>query len=269
MKSFSLVLVAALAAGAVACGDDGPSNPTSPTPTTTRIIGVSGNLAFGDVPVGGSREATFTISNTGTGTLTVTGLATTGGFGSTLTASWPNGTIAAGASQAVTIRFAPTEAGTYNGTLTVNGDQTSGTNTLPISATSANSFAGTWRGGHIITACNGTGSMQDLACTANRGAFPIGSNMEFSATLQQSGNSVTGTISLGGLVGSASGTVTNGVLSLRGTASGGGGFTATITSWSTTVQGSTMAGNLTYDLTFTGLPGVAGIVAQLNSVTRQ
>jgi hypothetical protein len=267
MKPLSFVLAAVLMAGAAACGDDGPSNPTSPT--QTRVIGVSGNLAFGEVPVGSSRDATFTISNTGSATLTVTGIAITGGFGSALTASWTGGTIAAGASQTVNVRFAPTESGTYSGTLTVSGDQTSGTNTLPISASSVVSFTGTWRGGHIITACNGTGSMQDLACTANRGAFPIGSNMEFSATLQQSGNSVTGTVSLGGLVGPASGTVTNGVLSLRGTATGGGGFTATITSWSTTVQGNTMAGNVTYDLTFTGIPGVAGVVGQLNGVTRQ
>jgi hypothetical protein len=89
--------------------------------------------------------------------------------------------------------------------LTVNGDQTSGTNTLPISANSMASFSGTWSGAHTITACNGTGSMQDLACSANRGAFPVGSNMQFSATLQQVGNSVTGIVSLGGLVGSASG----------------------------------------------------------------
>lgn len=269
MTRLSPAIAAVLVVLTVACGGDGSSSPTSPTPTTTRIIGVSGNLAFGEVPVGSSRDATLTISNTGTATLTVSGIGTTGGFGSALTASWTSGTIAAGASQAVTIRFAPTEPGSYTGTLTVNGDQTSGTNTLPISATSVVSFTGTWRGAHTITACNGTGSMQDLACTANRGAFPVGSNMEFSATLQQSGNSVTGTVSLGGLVGSVSGTVTNGVLSLRGTATGGGGFTAVITSWSTTIQGSAMTGNLTYDLTFTGVPGVAGIVGQLTGVTRQ
>jgi hypothetical protein len=35
----------------------------------------------------------------------------------------------------VTIQFAPTAAQTYSGTLTVNGDQTSGTNTIAISGT--------------------------------------------------------------------------------------------------------------------------------------
>jgi hypothetical protein len=35
----------------------------------------------------------------------------------------------------VTIQFKPVSAGTYSGTLTVNGDQTSGSNTTPISGT--------------------------------------------------------------------------------------------------------------------------------------
>lgn len=267
MKRLSTLFIAVLLVGAAGCGDD-KSSPTSPTPTTTRIIGVSGNLAFGEVPVGTTRDATMTISNTGTATLTITGFTVTGGLSSILTASWTSGTIAAGGSQAVTIRIAPTEAGTYSGTLTVNGDQTSGTNTLPVSATSASSFSGNWSGAHTITACDGTGSMQDLACSANRGAFPVGSNMIFGANLQQSGNNVTGTVNLGGLTGSVSGTVSSGVLTLRGTATGEG-FTATITLWNTTLQGSSMLGNVNYDLTLTGVPGVAGIQSRLNSVTRQ
>jgi hypothetical protein len=44
-------------------------------------------------------------------------------------------TISAAASQTVTVRFSPTAEQTYNGTLTVAGDQTSGTNTFAISGT--------------------------------------------------------------------------------------------------------------------------------------
>lgn len=51
------------------------------------------------------------------------------------TSSWTNGTIAPGMSQAVTIRFSPTAAQSYGGTLTVTADHTSGTNTIPISGT--------------------------------------------------------------------------------------------------------------------------------------
>jgi hypothetical protein len=257
-----------LAALGAACGDDGPSTPTSSTPATTRIIGVSGNLAFGEVPVGSSRDATITLSNTGNAALNVTGLSVSGGLSQFLTSSWTSGQIAAGGSQVITIRFAPTEAGTYSGTLTVNGDQTSGTNTLPISGSSVFSFAGNWRGGHRIAACNGTGSMQDLACSANRGEWPVGTLMIFEANLQQSGSAVTGTVNLGGLTGSVTGTVTSGVLTLQGTATGGD-FTARITTWSTTIQGTNaMSGTVNYDLTYRGLPGVAGVESRLESVTK-
>ncbi len=264
--------VLALAVATTACGDGkGPTAPSStPTPpATTRIVGVSGNLAFGDVAVGAFREAVMTINNSGNAVLTVTSLSTTGGFGSMVTASWTSGTIPAGGSQAVTIRFTPTAAGSYSGTVVVNGDQTSGTNTLAISGTAAVSFTGTWVGGHIISECNGTGSAQDLICSASRGAFKTGSNMSFEFALTQNGNAVTGTGNLGGTVGPVTGTITNGVLTLAGTLRDNQGFTTVITNWNTTLSGSNMTGTIAYTLTFSGLPGNAGIVASLNGVTRR
>ena len=119
-----------LALASAACGGGG-GTPTAPAPAATRIVSLSGNLAFGSVTVGQqSSAATLTISNTGNSPLTISGMLVPGGAYS---ASWQNGTIAAGASQAVTIRFAPTAAADYTGVLTVNGDQTSGTNTVAIS----------------------------------------------------------------------------------------------------------------------------------------
>lgn len=263
-----LASVVLLAMTAVACGDDGPSSPTSPTPATTRIIALSGNLAFGEVAVGSSREATLTISNTGNAVLTVTSLTAPGDLADLLTANWTGGQIAAGASQAVTIRFTPTQPGSYSGTLTVNGDQTSGTNTVAVSATATGgNFSGFWLGGHVITACEGTGSMQDLACSTSRGVYPPGSTLFFALDLQQTGANVSGAVDLGGLEGAVNGTVTGGVLTLRGTATGDD-FTATITAWSTTVSGNTMSGTVDYSLTMRNVPGVAGIRSRLDGVTR-
>ena len=63
MRSPVRSLVLALLPFTLACGG-GKSTPTSPSstapPAATRIIAVSGNLAFGDVPVGSQRELTYT-----------------------------------------------------------------------------------------------------------------------------------------------------------------------------------------------------------------
>lgn len=117
-----------------ACGGKGSSTAPSPgqTPTgPTRIMALSGNLAFGSVQVGNTADTTMTITNTGNAVLTVSGM--TGP--SWVTATWTSGAIAAGGSQQVTIRATPTASGAFSGTVTVNGDHTSGTNTLATSVT--------------------------------------------------------------------------------------------------------------------------------------
>ena len=105
----------------------------------TKIISLSGSLGFGSVTVGQSASLAFTITNLGNSTLTVSGMtAPQGAF----TGSWTSGAIAAGATQPVTINFTPPAAQSYSGTLTVNGDQTSGANTIPISATGVSGSSG-------------------------------------------------------------------------------------------------------------------------------
>jgi ASPM-SPD-2-Hydin domain-containing protein len=88
------------------------------------------------------------LSNSGTGMLTVTGM--TGPCGSSFSVNWTSGTISAGASQAVSFRFAPTSAQNCTGVVTVNGDQTSGTNTIAMVANAVAGFSrdltGRWRG---------------------------------------------------------------------------------------------------------------------------
>jgi hypothetical protein len=86
-------------------------------------------LQFGDVPVGGSATRDLRIYNDGNAVMTVTGMTGPSGY----TASWTSGTIAPGASQLSVIHFSPTAAQSYDGTVTVQADHTSGTNTTPIS----------------------------------------------------------------------------------------------------------------------------------------
>ena len=79
-----------------------------------RVIGLSGSLAFPAVAVGQTASRTLTIANSGSGTLTVTGITYPAGF----SGPW-SGTIAGRASQAVSVIFDPTAAGLYSGAITV------------------------------------------------------------------------------------------------------------------------------------------------------
>jgi hypothetical protein len=145
---FSIALCTVLSA--IVCGAcTGLGNGSSPTsPTSARVINVTGDLTFGQVTVGDSQTKVMTILNTGTSTLTISGI--TGPCGSSFTVGWSNGAISAGSSQAVRVRFAPTAAQTCTGVLTVNGDQTSGTSTIAVNATAVAGYSrdlsGRWRG---------------------------------------------------------------------------------------------------------------------------
>jgi hypothetical protein len=265
--------VIALSLASVKCGGDSksPTTPTQPS-TQTRIISLNGNLAYGDVMVGTTKSATLTITNSGNSALTISGLSVSGTISSSsnVTASWTNGQIPAGGSQNVTINFTPTGVGGYSGTVTVNGDQTSGTNGIQFSGTglSNNPFTGQWSGTYVVERCDGTGSVQDLLCSTNRGAYPLGTSLPIGMVLTQSGNTVTGAFALGTVSGPATGTVSPaGVLTLQGTATSGTA-TATITSWSTTVQGNVMSGFVTYNFTIAGIPGVGSVGTRLSRVTK-
>ena len=148
-----IVVVFLFCGGVLGCGGSG--SPTSPTPAaTTRIISVSGDLAFGSVAVGSAPTRTFTIANSGNAVLTFTGLNASGGTGTAgFTASPTSGSVAAGSSVTVTVRFTPTVAQSYSTVLTVAADQTSGTNTINVSGTGVNNsplFTQSGTGNNVI-----------------------------------------------------------------------------------------------------------------------
>ena len=116
--------------------------------------------------------------------------------------------------------------------------------------------------------CDGTGSVQDYFCSA-RGFFPPGTDLPVSLNLTQSGTAVSGSISLGQVTGAVTGTVNgSGTLVLQGTANSGT-LSLALSAWSTTVSGSSMTGNFSYNAGVTGIPGVAVVVSRLSGVTRR
>ncbi len=126
------------------------------TVTPTPIIALSGNLAFGSVTVGSTKQATLTIANTGNATLTVSSISYPSGF----SGAW-SGAIPAGSSHDVAVSFAPTLAQAYSGSVTVTSDKTSGNNTLAVSGNgvTAHTWQITWQssdGGSGVWNMNGT-----------------------------------------------------------------------------------------------------------------
>jgi hypothetical protein len=98
----------------------------------TRIISLSGDMAFDSVNVSGDTATrTLTISNTGNSSLDVTGIS----YPYSVFSGNFVGSIAAGSSQPVDVTFDPSAVQTYSGTLTVNSNKTGGTNTRSISGT--------------------------------------------------------------------------------------------------------------------------------------
>lgn len=124
-------LVCGLMLVSLACGKG--SSPTAPSEPAapTRVIQVSGDLAFGDVEVGASAERTMRIANNGNSAMTVTSLSMTGG--SPLTANWLTGVIPAGGTREVVVWFSPTTTGAVSGSVRINSDHTAGSNQIAFS----------------------------------------------------------------------------------------------------------------------------------------
>lgn len=112
-----------------------PSPTPNPSVTPTRVMELSGNLAFGNVEVGSKAQSTLSIKNSGNSDMTVTGIAFTDDLGGVFTSAWTGGTISPGITHRAIIQFTPLVAQTYRGTLTVLGNQTDGANTIAVSGT--------------------------------------------------------------------------------------------------------------------------------------
>jgi hypothetical protein len=89
------------------------------------------SLSFGDQQVGStSTGQSVTLSNSGSATLNITGIAHTGDFGHTTTCG---STLASGANCTINVTFAPTSRGSRTGTLTLTSDAPGSPHTVNLS----------------------------------------------------------------------------------------------------------------------------------------
>lgn len=99
-------------------------------PPASSVIGLSGDLAFGNVITGATATASLLVFNTGNTNLTIASISYPSGFSGAF-----SGVIAPGGATNVTVTFAPTGVTNYSGIVTVTSDATGGTNTLVASGT--------------------------------------------------------------------------------------------------------------------------------------
>lgn len=240
-----------LCLGASACGGGG--TPTTPTPVqppaTTRIISLSGPVAFGDVQVGSSKAMTLTISNTGNTSFAITGA--TGGFDG-LRVSTLTGIVPAGGTLPFTFTFTPTTVGARSATFTLNGDFTTGNNATTMSGNGVPappppllSAGGIWRGQAASTSCKDDGAAAAVHYCQNA---PTHSGSVTLILTQYAGGDVAGSVDIAGYpVSYASGSLVNDRLQISG-AGGAGAFDYEYRNWNTFIAGNAMTGTFTWRL---------------------
>ena len=104
---------------------------TGPTVTVTPT-----SLTWGTVPLNetGATKA-VTLTNTGTTTLDISSITTSGDFGQTTSAKPCGSTLAAGKSCKIDVTFTPTQLGVLTGTLTLTDNSPSSPQTVALSGT--------------------------------------------------------------------------------------------------------------------------------------
>ncbi len=153
----------------------------------TRSIGISGNLNFGNVPIGTTAPATLTISNSGNVPLTITGISYPAGFSGAV-----SGTIPAGTSQGIPVTFTPVAMTNYSGTITITSDATGGFNTIAVSGTGTASriisVSGNLAFGSVATGTNATAILTisnsgNSTLTVSSISYPSGFSGAFSGAI--------------------------------------------------------------------------------------
>ena len=128
------------ASGSIVFTDNAPGSPQTLTMTGSAVatgstLGANpGSFNFNNVVVSASSPQTFTLTNSGSATITINQVTTTGpGFSSNGIAAGQ--TIAAGANATFTATFAPTTTGGTSGNIAITSTATNPTLNIPLSGT--------------------------------------------------------------------------------------------------------------------------------------
>lgn len=169
-----LLLVVALLSVAILGGCTGIVSASKPTGSTTGAFQLTpATLNFGNVAVGKQSSQTVTVSNTGSTSVTIMQATVSNSQFTVSGVSLPM-TMASGQSANFTIGVKPTVTGALNGTLTVQGDNSSGSGTVNLAAT-------------VTAAANPQISLSSNSI--NFGSVTVGSSGSSSLTISNTGGS--------------------------------------------------------------------------------
>jgi hypothetical protein len=109
-------------------------------PTGSPLTASPSSLSFGSTAVGATSASTVTVSNPGSAAVSMASVGVTGPFSETNNCGT---SLAAGASCAVSVTFAPTAAGSASGTLSVNSSAPGSPLTVALSGTGTGTSSNT------------------------------------------------------------------------------------------------------------------------------
>jgi hypothetical protein len=143
-STLTLTASATAATGTVTVTVTGMSGALTHTTTLQLTVNPSGpvvslvptSLTFGNTVVGvTSPPKSVTLTNTGTATLNISSIATSGDFGQAVSTKPCGATLAAGAHCVIKVTFTPTQLGLRTGNLTITDNAPGSPQTVPLSGT--------------------------------------------------------------------------------------------------------------------------------------
>jgi len=145
-STLTLTASATAATGTVTVTITGTSGALTNTTTLSLTVNASGggpavtlsptSLTFGNVVVGATAAAkTVTLTNSGTATLNISSIATSGDFALTTSTKPCGSTLAAGKNCTIKVTFTPTQVGARTGNLTITDNASGSPQTVPLSGT--------------------------------------------------------------------------------------------------------------------------------------
>ena len=123
-----------------------------------------GTLTFENQTVQTASAAqTVTLTNTGSASLTISGVTASGDFAQTNTCG---SSVAAGANCTIAVTFTPTAAGQRTGTLSIADNAPNSPQTVGLTGTGVTSAAGTPAGSYQVSVTGASGSLTQVGTAA-------------------------------------------------------------------------------------------------------